>query len=206
MALADLYSELQFIVQVTEPAPSHHLPRPSTSHRWRPATPCSLNRASTPCPKPSERRQQLSSRIIVQQRAPGTPQTVHGAAVYILHLPSASPGVPKASLLAQITDELRAHIGVLRANKSATLVLTARLLPEPGTMDPSIEAIGRLRDLSVVQLANEPEIEALDVMDMLNNVRDETGRLILVNNFRSRHNPIAAFEIRCQAYTDRHEV
>ena len=206
MAIADLHPELHFIVQMTEPGPSHHSTRPSTSHRWPLATPPSLSRASTPGPKPSEIRQQSSSRITVQQRAPGTPQTVHGAAVYILHLPSASPGVPKASLLAQVTDELRAHIGVLRANKSATLVLTARLLPEPGTMDPSMEAIARLRDLSVVQLANEPEMEALDVMDMLNSVRDGTGRLVLVNKFRSRHNPIVAFEIRCQAYTDRHEV
>ena len=206
MALADLYPELHFIVQMTEPGPSRHLPRPSTSNRWPPATPTSLSRASTPASKPSEMPQQLNSRITVQQRAPGTPQSFHGAAVYILHLPSASPGLPKTSLLAQVTDELRAHVGVLRANTSATLVLTARLLPAPGTVDPDVEAIARLRDLSVVQLANEPEIEALDVMDMLNSVRDGTERLVLVNKLRSRHNAIVAFEIRCQAYTDRHEL
>ena len=114
--------------------------------------------------------------------------------------------LPEQNFNTRSEAELRAHIGVLRANKSATLVLTARLLPEPGTMDPGIEAIARLRDLSVVQLANEPEIEASDVMDMLNGVRDGTGRLVLVNHFRSRHNPIVAFQLRCQAYTDRHEI
>lgn len=133
-------------------------------------------------------------------------QTVHDAAVYILHMPSASPGVPAHSLLARTTSELRAHIGLLRTNSSARLVLIARLLPEPGTVDPYVETIARLRDLSLHQLANEREIEALEVIDMLNCVRDKTGRLMLVNKLRSRNNATGAFEIRYQAYANLHEL
>ena len=105
-----------------------------------------------------------------------------------------------------MTAELRAHIGVLRSNSNATLVLTARLLPEPGTLDPDIEAIARLQDLSLVQLTNEQEIQSPEVVDMLNSVRDRTGRLVLVGKLCTRNNATVAFEIRYQAYADRHDI
>jgi hypothetical protein len=200
-SLADLYPSLHFVVQMCETEP----PRALTPLRSPLATP-QFSRGSTPSLIPSELRQSLSSRIIVQQRALGTPQNVHDAAVYILHLPSASPRLPSQSVLAQTTAELRAHIGVLRANSSATLVLTARLLPEPGAIDPDIEAIARLQDLSLVQLTNEQEIQAPEVMDMLNSVRDRTGRLVLVSKLCSRNNATIAFEIRYQTYADRHDI
>ena len=206
MALADLYPALHFIVQMSEPGSSGHVSRQLMSNRWPLATPTSLGGASTPSPKPGETRQQLSTRITVQQRAPGTPQSVYDAAVYILRLPSRSPGVPSHSLPTRIIAELRAHIGVLRASSCATLVLTARLLPEPGTVGPDVEAIARLRDLSLLQLANEREIEIMELMDMLNSVKDSIGRLVLVNKLRSRDNATVALEVRYQAYADRHEL
>lgn len=206
MALADLYPALHFIVQISELKPSGHVPRQSMSNVWPLATPTSLSRASTPGLQSSEKRQQLNSRITVQQRAPGTLQSVYDAAVYILHLPSPSPGVPSLSLPAQIIAELKAHIGVLCASSRATLVLTARLLPEPDTVDPDVEATARLRDLSLLQLANEREIEMLELMDMLNSVRDGMGRLVLVNKLRSRSSATVAFEVRYQTYADHHEL
>lgn len=132
-------------------------------------------------------------------------QSVHDAAVYILHLPHASPEVPSHDLLARTTAELRAHIGVLCTNRnsSATLVLTARLLPEPGTVDANVEATARLRDLCLAQLANGRELDPSEVMDTLNSVSDRTGRLVLVNTLRSRNNATVAFEIRCQPYANR---
>lgn len=113
--------------------------------------------------------------------------------------------MPSDSVPARIIAELRAHIGVLRASSCATLVLTARLLPEPGTVDPDVEAIARLRDLSLFQLANEREMEMLELMDILNSVRDSMGRLVLVNKLRSRNNAMVAFKVQYQAYADRHE-
>lgn len=182
-----------------------HVPRPSTSSRGPLATPTSLTGASTPSAKSGDMRPPISSRITVQQRAPGTPQSVYDAAVYILHLPSPSPGVPSYAIPARIIAELRAHIGVLRASARATLVLTVRLLPEPGTVDPDVEAIARLRDLSLFQLANEREIEMIELMDMINSVSDGMGRLVLVNKLSSRNNATVAFEIRYQSYNDNSE-
>ena len=206
MALADLYPALHFIVQMSEPGPGGHERLQSMSDRWLLATPISLSGASTPCPRPGEMQQNSGSRITVQQRDPGTLQSVHDAAVYIIHLPSPSPGMPSHSLGTRIIAELRAHIGVLRASSCAELVLTARLLPEPGAVDPDVEAIARVRDLSLLQLANEREIEMLELMDMLNSVRDSLGRLVLVNKLRSRNNATVVFKVQYQAYTDRHEL
>ncbi len=206
MALADLYPALHFIVQMSEPEATGHIPQQSTSDWWPPTSPTSLNGASTPGLNPGEIRQQLGSRITVQQRTPSTPQSVYDAAVYILRLPSPSTGVPSNSLPAHIVAELKAHIGVLRASRAATLVLVACLLPEPGTVNPSVEAKARVRDLSLLQLANEREIEILELMEMLKSVRDSTGRLVLVNKHRSRDNAMVAFEVRYQTYVDRQEL
>ena len=211
MILADLYPSLRFIVQMSEPGangqgppPSHVAPQ-AMYNRYL-STPTSTSGASTPMSKSSEMPVQLSSRITVQQRAPGTLQSFYGAAIYILRLPSPSPAAPSHSLPPRIIAELRAHIGVLRASNGATLVLTARLLPEPGTVDPDVEATARLRDLTLLQLANEREVEMSQLIDMLNSVRDSMGRLVLVNKLRSRSNATVAFEVRYQPYSNRHEV
>ena len=95
---------------------------------------------------------------------------------------------------------------MLRASSCATLILTANLLPEPGAVDPSVEAKARLQDLSLLQLANEREIEIMELMEMLNSVRDSTGQLVLVNKHRSRNNAMVAFEVRYQTYGDRQEL
>jgi hypothetical protein len=50
------------------------------------------------------------------------------------------------------------------------------------------------------QLANEQEIETLDVIEIINSVRDSTRRLVILNKRRSRDNATVAFEVRYQAY------
>lgn len=191
---------------MSEPASSGQVSQQLMSNRLALTASTSLVKASTPGSRPGEIRRQLSSRITVQQRAPGTTQSIYDAAVYILRLPSRSPGVPSHSLPARIIAELRAHIDVLRMSSGATLVLTARLLPEPSTVGPDVEAVARLRDLSLLQLANEREIEMLKLMDMLNSVRDSMGRLVLVNKLSSPNNATVALEVRYQAYADRHDL
>lgn len=156
--------------------------------------------------KPGDlQQQQLSSRITVQKRSPGTPQTVE-AAVYVLRLPTPSPSMPSHSLPARIISELRAHLGVLRANSTATLIITPPLLPEPGTVDADIEAIARVRDLSLLQLANERELEMSELVDMLNSVRDSMGRLVVVNKLQSRNNVTVALGVKYQAYGDHQDL
>jgi hypothetical protein len=153
----------------------------------------------------NEVRHQLNSRITVQQRVqgPGTPQIVHDAAVYILHLPPPLPGIPIGSTTTQISAELRVHLDVLRSNRSATLILVARILPESGTVGPDVEALACLRDLSMLQLANLREMEMLELMNMLNSVSDGIGRLVLVNQRRSPCNGAIALEVRYEACAGR---
>ncbi|KKK27043.1 hypothetical protein ARAM_005679 [Aspergillus rambellii] len=138
--------------------------------------------------------------VSVQQRAPATPQLVSDAAVYILNLPSPSPSTSFSSLFGRIMAELRAHLDILRANPAATLVLIPRLLPETGTVNPEVEASARLRDLSLLQLANERELELAELLNMLHSVSDNMGRLVVVNKLQSRDSVAIVLEVRYQTY------
>ena len=134
------------------------------------------------------RGEDFSGRITVQKRMPAATQAVKDAAVYILRQTTPS--------------ELTAHLGVLRANAMATLILAPRLLPEPGAVDPDVEAMARLRDLSRLQLTNECGLELGELMEMVNSVHDSKGRLIVVNKIRSRNYATVALGVKYQAYAD----
>lgn len=85
-------------------------------------------------------------------------------------------------------------------------MLTARLLPEPGSVDADIEGLARVRDLSLLQLANEREMEIGELMDILDSVRDSMGKLVLVNKLCGRGNAMVALEVRYQAFAEGREV
>ncbi|RMD39344.1 hypothetical protein DV735_g5783, partial [Chaetothyriales sp. CBS 134920] len=199
-ALADCYPCLRFIVQMSRPKPGIQQAQPSAS--GSPTT----NWSAGALLRTSDFRQPLTSRISVQHRNPGAPQPVHNAAVYILRAPPTSLELPSRAVLAQISSELKAHVAVLRANSSATLVLTAHLLPEFGAVDPDVEAGARLRDLSLAQLANDREIEVFEVMETISGVRDDKGHLVLVNKLCFHNTATIAFEIQYQEDTKRHSI
>lgn len=162
------------------------------------ATPASTSRASEFSPSPNSRTQsQLNSRIAVQERTPGAVQRVHHAAIYILHLPSLLPEIPARSVSDRILAELRAHIGVLRSG-SATMILIAQVLPEPGTVEREVEFVARLRDLTFLQLANEHEIEMLELVNLVNSVKDGVGQLAVINRHRGSNPVTIALEIQYQ--------
>ena len=146
---------------------------------------------------------ELNNRITVQKRAPGELQTVKDAVVYILHLPASSPAVLSQPLPASMLVELRAHLDVLRVNTAATLILMVHLLPEPGTVEPNVEAMARLRDLSRLQLANEREMEMGQTVEMVGSAHDSTGCLVVVNKLRSRNSATVALAVKYQLYTER---
>ena len=173
MALAEMYPALHFIVQMIDPAQNSN------------AT------------VGADRADDLSGRITVQRRMSAAVQVVKDAAVYILRLTA-----PTSSLPTQILTELRAHLGVLRANASATLILAPPLLPEPGTVDLDVEAMARLRDLSHLQLTNEGGLELGELMEMVNSVHDSRGRLVVANKLRSRNSATVALGVKYEAYAD----
>ena len=149
------------------------------------------------------RPRDLDGRLTLQRRAVGDPQTLKDAAVFILHLPSSSPEVTSHTLQENILKELRAHLNVLRANSTATIVMMTRFLPEPGSVDPEVDAMARCWDLTRKQLANECENEVGELVEIVSNVRDSMGCLVVVNKLHSRTSIMIALAVKYQAYATR---
>ncbi|KUJ13609.1 uncharacterized protein LY89DRAFT_785260 [Mollisia scopiformis] len=202
MGLAERYPALQFIVQMSEPAHSNGSgSRQKNSSNRAPSLPASSRGLKRGPMSPNDARySDLSSRITIQKRTLGTPQTVNDAAVYILSLPSPSPSLPSHSVIERFASDLRAHLGVLHGNSAATLILTMCPLPKPNTVDPDIEASARQRDLTFFQLANDHRLEVNDVEDVINNARDTMGALVIVNRLRSWKDATMAFGVKYQTY------
>ena len=143
------------------------------------------------------------ARIMIQHRPVGAPQTVEDAAVYILHLPAPSLSTLSSSQASQITAELRAHFNILRTNSNVTLVVVARLVPEPGTMDADAEALARMHDLWLLQMTNNQALEISQLLEALDGVRDGSGRLVVVNKLSSRRHFIVALEVQIRPLSDK---
>ena len=152
----------------------------------------------SPRPKRIEVPLELSSRITLQQRIPNAQQSVRNAAVYIVRLPPPSPILALSSITSRAATELSAHLDVLRANPDSRLLITAPIVPAPGTVDHDTETTARLRDLSLQQLTNERQAEAVEVVELLKCIRDSSGGLVLTNEIHSPTSPIFAFEVKYQ--------
>lgn len=139
--------------------------------------------------------------LTVTYRSAGMPQHVKDAAVYILHLPATSPWLsPGGSPAVLIRAELQSYLDLLRTNGSVMLLLTTHLLPEPGSLcGPEVEAVARARDLCMLQLANEGEMELVEVLGMIEAVRDTTGKLVVTSQLRSHNNLTVALVVKHQA-------
>ncbi len=137
----------------------------------------------------------------MQRRITGRPQTVRNAGVYVVDLgsPSTTPTESLAALTARVTAELLAHLPILRDNRGATLVVAMRLLPDPGSVDVGVEAAARTRDLVLLQLANERDLEVSELVDLVQNVGDVSGRLAVVSRARGRDNAVVALGVKFQA-------
>lgn len=144
--------------------------------------------------------------ITIQQRALGAPQSITDAAVYILHLPTTSLATPSSSMPAQITAELQAHFHLLRQNSSAMLILVARLMAaDASKADAEVESISRQQDLLLLQMANDEPLQMPQLMELVNNVRDASGRLTVVNKLPSRHHLATVFEVKIREESDQAE-
>ncbi|KAL4950055.1 hypothetical protein BDW69DRAFT_187733 [Aspergillus filifer] len=198
--LATLYPSIRIIVQIAVPANNHNHTTWSSSHPTTPISKDDLRALTATSTIKGSSASALSPNITIQHRPPGTSQPITDATLYVLHLPSALPTQPTTTLASRISAELRAHLDILRSNPNATLILTPRLLPDPGAVNADIESSARLRDLVLFQLANEREIEMADLMGVLNSVSDSLGRLVVVNKIRSREDCGVLVEVRWQGF------
>lgn len=186
--LASLFPSLHFIVQTYKPSPT--------------GPPClTPPTANTPA---AEIPTNLTSQITLQQRTRGTTQFARPAAVYLLHLPSPSPSLSWPAISTHAVSELSAHVDVLRTNPGARLVLTALVLPPPATpthgtqaTDAEVEAAARVRDLTLLQLANGRHAELAEVVALLNGVRDGAGGgFVVTDEIRVSGSAVVAWEVR----------
>ncbi|CAI7589236.1 hypothetical protein N7533_009966 [Penicillium manginii] len=186
IALASQYPTLCFTVQVNQIGDSS-----------------SARNGSIPSYLDKTRQLRPTPRVAVQQRVLGSDQTVFDAAIYIVNLPLPVLGMESPSLATQTSVELKAHLNVLRINRSATMVLIVPFLPESNNESTEAVALMRIRDLSLLQLVNDQELEISKVVNLLSGVSDSEGRLVLVNRVKSpgKHGTVA-LEIKYQAYTD----
>jgi hypothetical protein len=172
--LAEIYPNLRLIVQMSERA----LPTVDTKD--------------------------LNPRIALQKRKPGAPQTVKDAAVYIARFRSPASSVSYQSLSQSILSELRAHVGILSTNTSATLLLAPCLLPKPGTVAVHVEAAARIRDLSLLQLINEGEMAINELNEIVTGFRDSMGQLTVVNKLQLPNTATVAVGVKYQPYGEGH--
>jgi hypothetical protein len=118
--------------------------------------------------------------------------------VYVLNLGSPSAGEAQSllSVTSRVAAELLAHLPILRDNRGATLVVAMRLLPDPGSVDVGVEAAARTRDLVLLQLANQRDLEVSELVDLIQGVRDWSGRLAVVSRARGRDNAVMALGVK----------
>ncbi|KAI0145388.1 hypothetical protein GGR57DRAFT_480574 [Xylariaceae sp. FL1272] len=178
MELTSLHPKLDFIVQMCDPVSNGQ----------------QCDAKCTPNKRPG-------SRIAVHQRAPGALQTVDDAAVYIMHVHTTPFSAPWAEVPARIVAELRANIGVMRVNRRATLLLVTSPTRRTDGAAMNVEATGRLRDLSLWQLANGRGVEMEELAQILSGMADGMGRLVLVNRYSAPNNSLVVFEMRYQLHT-----
>ncbi|KAK5690387.1 hypothetical protein LTR97_012255 [Elasticomyces elasticus] len=132
-----------------------------------------------------------SERITMQRKTPNGQQLVKDALVYIIRIPTLGPAP-----YPQLRSELKAHLPILRGNPSATLIVAPPLLPEPGSVDPSVESLARLRDLSNLQFTSECKMELSELITVINSVRDDSGRLVAANMLRFRSGATSAVSVK----------
>jgi hypothetical protein len=139
-----------------------------------------------------------TNRITIQDRPPPSTQPIKDAAVYILRLNP--PQSTNSTLATTLLTELHAHLTVLRANKNATLILAPPLLPDPGPSATRAESMARVRDLCRLQLLEWYDLEAGELIRLLDGVRDESGRLEVVSTLQSPQSASVALAVKYQAF------
>jgi hypothetical protein len=202
-SLSARYPSLRFLVQVRAQA-RYNDPARTTALAQAQAQALAPAFASQPILSMSSAAEGLHGSITYTTRLPGSVQTAADAAVYIMHLPYTEAATPSRAIASAILAELHAHLPVLRSSGGVMLILTPRLLPEPGSLpNPEVEAMARARDLTLLQLANAREMELTELLQLIERVQDGVGRLSVTKKLRRRNNLVAALLVN---YQDHHHA
>ncbi|KAG9854989.1 hypothetical protein KCU98_g2057, partial [Aureobasidium melanogenum] len=196
-ALPRLSGELEFIVQTNDSKMYDHMAFLSRSGQESRSSATSLHQISLQTTAGCENS---TTRVKIQHRTEGGPQTVQGAAVYLYYIPPPSVTRKVEHVLAELDAELRAHYSVLQSCPNATMVVVIHMLPDPGVLSGHLEASLRTLDILLHQLTNQRLLEEQDVLNVLGQIRDSTGRLVLVKKSVDRHRPVAVLQIKAEVF------
>lgn len=138
----------------------------------------------------------LPARIMLQLRTPRVTQTLEDAAVYMLR----AVGLGYQSLVNWVQAELQSHLSMLRLNPSALLLLALQIQPDPGSVDSKVETVAYARDMTAVQLTGDTcDMNLAELEELIASVRDDGGRLAVVNKLRYHHGSTIALGIKYRA-------
>jgi hypothetical protein len=168
VAIADVAPAIHIVVQLIQPAAVH-------------------NKTTSLV---DEARRDINDRIEIHKKISVGVQLVTDASIYILRLEMTS------SMRSVLLAELTAHLGLLRANPAATLIVAPPLLLEPGIAGSNREAQGRLRDLYYYQLTGEYELELNELIRMIKSTHDKHGRLVVINQLRCGSGATGAVSVK----------
>lgn len=97
-----------------------------------------------------------------------------------------------------MSSEVRVHFDVLRANRDASLVIVAQVLPEPGVTNNQAESAARSEGLLMMQMTNHEMPGMATLQQLLESVNDGSARLKILNKLFSRQGPVVALQVRLE--------
>ena len=105
---------------------------------------------------------------------------------------------------AEATTILKNHLEALKANPTARMIVMDTVLPVPGSIGTTEEALLRVRDLTMIQAFNSKERELGAFTELFANAGDGAGRLVLRNCVMESGSVMSVMEVVYQAY--RHDM
>ncbi|KAL9044433.1 MAG: hypothetical protein Q9214_002428 [Letrouitia sp. 1 TL-2023] len=171
VALAEAFPRLQFVVQ---------------------DLPSTISNSSALL---SSQPDSLRSRITTQNHDFFTPQPLKDASVYLLRMILHDWPFAESILI------LKNHIGALKANPKARLVIMDTVLPDQaGSIGVVEEALLRVRDLAMIQTFNSKERELGEFVELFMQARDEDGCLVLERVTKPPGSLMSVMEVRYRTY------
>ncbi|KAI9867331.1 MAG: hypothetical protein M1830_005839, partial [Pleopsidium flavum] len=171
IALANAFPKLKFVVQDL------------------PDTVANSNTYLSPQPE------SVRSRISTQGHNFFSPQPFKGAAVYLLRMILHDWPAAEASTI------LKNHLDALRANPNARLIIMDTVLPVPGSVGTTEEALLRVRDLTMIQAFNSKERELSEFTDLFAQTCDQDGKLVLKNSVKPPGSVMSVMEVVYQPHS-----
>ncbi|KAL8740131.1 MAG: hypothetical protein Q9190_007137 [Brigantiaea leucoxantha] len=140
----------------------------------------------------SPQPESVRSRITTQGHNFFTPEKYKGADVYLLRM------ILHDWPAAEATNILKNLLDALKANPKTRLLIMDTVLPVPGSIGATEEALLRVRDLTMIQAFNSKERELGEFTDLFDKASDGEGKLVLKNTIKPPGSVMSVMEVAYQ--------